>query len=67
MYGMLVAIDEFRKVEISHVCKQDNRPTHLLAKHAVSIVNFSTWIEESLFFRISYSLGCYCRFSLLPL
>ena len=24
-----------------------NRPAHLLAKHALSIANFSVWIEEN--------------------
>ena len=41
---------KFRRVEISHVHKQGNCPIHLLAKHALSIVDFSVRIEESPYF-----------------
>ena len=35
---------------LSHVRRQGNGPTHLLAKHAKSIVDFTTWIEENPYF-----------------
>ncbi|XP_075665081.1 uncharacterized protein LOC142634682 [Castanea sativa] len=44
--GLLEISGEFRKVAFSHVCRQGNRPAHLLAKHAKGIVDFSTWLEE---------------------
>ena len=53
---MLSSMHEFQRVKISHVCRQGNRPTHLLAKHAFSIVDFFIWIEKSsYFFRTSLS------------
>ncbi|KAL0005544.1 hypothetical protein SO802_013105 [Lithocarpus litseifolius] len=40
--GMHALCRDFGRVEFSHVRRQGNRPTHLLAKHAQSIVDFST-------------------------
>ena len=37
----------FRSVEFSHVRRLDNRPAHLLAKHALGIADFSIRIEEN--------------------
>ena len=48
--GMLTLCKEFRQVEFSHVRRQGNKPAHLLAKHAQSIVDFTTWIEENPYF-----------------
>ena len=45
--GLLEFSREFHKVSFSHVCYQDNRPTHLLAKHVKGIVDFSTWLKEN--------------------
>ena len=39
-----------RQVEFSHVRRQCNRPAHLLAKHASSIVDFMAWLEENPYF-----------------
>ena len=36
----------FRCVDFSHVGRNGNRPTHLLAKHALSIAGLSVWVEE---------------------
>ena len=47
VYCSLAASHEFRRVAFSHVGRQDNRPTHMLAKHAIRIVDFSVWIEET--------------------
>ena len=33
-------------VEFSHVCRQCNRPGHLLAKHAIGIVDFIAWFSS---------------------
>ena len=38
---------EFRQVSYSHMRRQGNRSAHLLAKHAKSIVAFSTLMEEN--------------------
>ena len=37
----------FNRVEFSHVKRQGNRPTHVLAKHAFGITDFIAWIEET--------------------
>ena len=50
VYGSLSSSHDFCQVEFSHVHQLGNRPTHLLAKHALSIDDFSVWIEESLYF-----------------
>ena len=50
IYGSLTECHEFRKVGFSHVHWQDNRPAHLLAKHALGIIDFFTWMEEFPYF-----------------
>ena len=40
----------FRCVDFSHVGRNGNRPTHLLAKHALGIVDLSVWVKEILCF-----------------
>ena len=45
--GILDLSMGFNKVEFSHVKKQGNRSTHVLAKHALGITNFIAWIEET--------------------
>ena len=47
VYGSLSAFYGFRQVEFSHVRRQGNRLTHLLAKHALDISEFAVWIEEN--------------------
>ena len=37
-------------VEFSHIRRQGNRSVHLLAKHAISIVDFIAWMEENPYF-----------------
>ena len=49
IYGMQVTSFEFQNVLFFHVRRNSNIPTHQLAKHALSIFDFSVWIEESLF------------------
>ena len=50
VYCSLAASHEFHQVDISHVGMQGNRLAHLLAKHALGIVDFSVWIEETPYF-----------------
>ena len=50
VYRSLSASHEFRKVVFSHVGRQGNRPSHLLTKQALCIVDFSVWIKETLCF-----------------
>ena len=50
VYWSLATSHEFCQVDISHVGRQGNRPAHLLAKHALGIVDFSVWIEETPYF-----------------
>ena len=47
IYGIQSSCNDVRKVLSSHVCKKGNRPTHILAKHAISIVDFMVWMEEN--------------------
>ena len=42
----LLVSQEFRQVVFSHVRRQSNKPTHLLAKYAFGIDDFSVWLEE---------------------
>ena len=44
--GSVSISHEFSHVVFSHVRRQGNCPTHLLAKHALGIDDFSVWIEE---------------------
>ena len=50
VYGILSSSHAFRRIEFSHVRRQGNGPTHLLAKHASDIDDFPIWIEESSYF-----------------
>lgn len=45
IYGVLATSYDFDNVTFSHVCRQDNKPAHLLAKPALGINDFSVWIE----------------------
>ena len=46
VYGIEAASQNFRNVSFSHVCRQGNISAQFLAKHAISIVDFSVWKEE---------------------
>ena len=46
IYGSVSISHEFCHIVFSHVRRQGNCPTHLLAKYALSIDDFSVWIEE---------------------
>ena len=50
IYGIQSSCNEVRKVLFSHVCRQGNRPAHILAKHVISIVDFMVWVEENPYF-----------------
>ena len=45
--GVLDLCREFRSIAFSHVRRQGNEPAHILAKHASSVADFISWIEES--------------------
>ena len=38
---------EIGVVNFSHVCRSGNKPTHILARQALSLVNNVIWIEET--------------------
>lgn len=38
----------FRLVQVSHIKREGNRPTHILAQFAKGIDNYVTWIKENL-------------------
>jgi len=44
--GVMDLCREFRSIAFSHVSRQGNKPAHLLAKHASSVADFISWIEE---------------------
>ena len=44
--GIMDLSKGFCRVEFSHVKRQENRLAHVLAKHALGIVDFIAWIEE---------------------
>ena len=46
VYGTLAECNEFRNVSFSHVRRQGNRPTHLLAKQAFGLIDYCAWVEE---------------------
>ena len=50
IYGIQNSCNDVRKVLFSYVCRQGNRHAHILAKHAISIVDFKVWIEENPYF-----------------
>ena len=45
--GICDRLQVFRLVQVSHVKREDNRPTHILAQFAEGIDNYVTWIEEN--------------------
>ena len=47
IYGIQNSCHDVRKVLFSHVCRQGNKLANLLAKHAISIVDFMVWMEEN--------------------
>ena len=38
------------RIKFSHVKRQGNRPAHLLAKQALDITDYLTWMEETPYF-----------------
>lgn len=56
IYGIRVTFHDFRFIVLSHVCRQGNRPAHLLAEHILGIVDFFYLNrKESLFLTTSSS------------
>ena len=48
--GIKVLCGFLHRVEFFHIRRQCNRPVHLLAKHAIGIVDFIAWLEENPWF-----------------
>nr|POF04987.1 hypothetical protein CFP56_18443 [Quercus suber] len=46
--GVLMACGSCYRVDFSHIKRQGNRSAHFLAKHALGIVDFETWMESLL-------------------
>ena len=44
--GVLMACGSCYKVDFSHIKRQGNSPAHLLAKHALGIVDYETWMAR---------------------
>ena len=45
--GILMSCGPLDRINFSHVKMQGNRLAHLLAKHALGIVDYLTWMEET--------------------
>ena len=45
--GILYHLQAFRSFDFSDIKRVDNRPTHLLAHYAKSVVDFEAWVEET--------------------
>ena len=45
--GIMDLSKGYRRVEFSPVKRQGNKPTHVLAKQALGVVDFIAWIEET--------------------
>ena len=45
--GILMSCGPLDRINSSHVKMQGNRLAHLLAKHALGIVDYLTWMEET--------------------
>ena len=45
--GIMDLSKGFRRVEFSHIKRQGNRSAHVFAKHALGIVDFIAWNEET--------------------
>ena len=41
---------DVRKMLFSHVCRNGNKPAHMLAKHAICIGDFVVWMEDNPYF-----------------
>lgn len=50
VYGLKSPLHDFRRVKICPICRQGNKPAHLLAKYAFDTNDFSVCIEESIYF-----------------
>ena len=47
IYGIQSSTHDVRKVLFSHICRNENKPAHILAKHAIYIGDFIVWMEEN--------------------
>ena len=45
--GMKMMCGDLYCFDFSHTLRQSNRPAHLLAKHALCLVDFIAWMEEN--------------------
>ena len=45
IYGIGATSHDFHFVVFFHVCRQGNKPADLLVEHALSIIDFSIWLE----------------------
>ena len=50
IYGIQSSNLDVRKVLFSHVCRNGNKPAHVLAKHAICIGDFVVWMDENPYF-----------------
>ena len=50
VYSSISVAHSFHSVDFGHVGRNGNRPAHLLARHALGIVDLSVWVEETLCF-----------------
>ncbi|KAK7831246.1 putative ribonuclease h protein [Quercus suber] len=45
-YDIIQDLQTFRAAEVSHVKRQENALAHLLAQHALHVVDYNAWLDE---------------------
>lgn len=48
VYGICHKLQVFRSMQMLHVKWGGNKPVHILAKYAIRIGSFITWVKENL-------------------
>ena len=44
---ILFHLQSFRSFDFSHIWREGNKPTHILAQHAQFVSDFVAWVEET--------------------
>ena len=47
VYGICHKLQVFQSIQMSHIKQGGNKPVHMLAKYAIRIGSFVTWVKEN--------------------
>ena len=47
VYGICHKLQVFQSIQMSHIKRRGNKPVHMLAKYAIRIGSFVTWVKEN--------------------